>query len=146
MAGESLPVYLTAQGQVQEVGPATPLPVNAPANRTATTVTIAAGAALSGASAALAGRTLVAVALPAGWSAGAVTFQASADGLAYSNVYDGAASSGEYQIAASQAVASAWVAVDPSLFIGASYLKVRSGTSGAPANQAGGAVVTLVTV
>jgi hypothetical protein len=103
------------------------------------TVTIANGAALSGASADLAGGALVAIIPDSAWDTNAVTFQASLDGTNWFNLYNGGT---EYSLAG--VVASAFCAVDPDLFLGARYVKVRSGTGAAAVNQTGAVVVTLV--
>lgn len=106
---------------------------------TSKSVTILNGASLSGASADLAGNVLVAVITDSAWDTNAMTFQGSLDGTNWFNIFNGGT---EYSLAA--IVASTFFAVDRDLFVGARYVKVRSGTSGAAANQNGDAVVTLV--
>ena len=101
-------------------------------------VTIANGASLSGA-AAIGSGTVVGLDLPVLTSA-ALSFQASADGVTYREVFnsDGttatsvAASTGDRLVAA------------PAALAGAAFLKVRSGTSGAPVAQGADRVVNLV--
>lgn len=95
------------------------------------TVTIANGQSLSGAIS-LGGGLLAAVAMPSGWTAAALSFQASDDGDTYRDVHndDGA----EYTVITA---ASRHVAIDPSKFSGAQWIKVRSGTAGTPVNQGG---------
>lgn len=89
--------------------------------------------------------TLLALITPAGWDTNDMTFQVSADGVTYVNLYrvaaDGTAS--EYKITA--AAPSLCFNLSPADWKGFRYLKVRSGTSGSPANQSGAASLTLVT-
>jgi hypothetical protein len=105
-----------------------------------TTVTVANGASLSGAAQLLPpnGR-LVGVITDAAWDTNAMTFQVSVDGTTYVNLYNAGT---EYSMAG--IVASAYNAVNPDVFSGARYVKVRSGTAGTAVNQVGDAVVTLV--
>ena len=103
-----------------------------------TTVTVAAGASLSGA-AALRELKLLAVITAATWDTNAITFQASFDGTNFFNVWN---DSGEYSIAA--VPASTYVAINPMYFLGARSIKVRSGTSAAAVNQVDATIVTLV--
>lgn len=106
---------------------------------TSKTVTITNGASLSAASATLKGYCVVGVITDSAWDTNAMTFQVSADGTNYFNLYKEGT---EYNLAG--VVASAYNAVDPAVFMGAVNLKVRSGTAAAAVNQAGAAVVTLV--
>lgn len=101
-------------------------------------VTIAAGASLSGAGQ-KDGWRLVGYITDAAWDTQAVSFQASVNGTTYVNVYDAAA---EYTQAG--VTASTFHAVNPAVFEGANYIKVRSGTSGAAVNQVDATSVTLV--
>lgn len=101
-------------------------------------VTIAAGASLSGA-AVLEGASVVGVVTDAAWDAAAVSFAVSVDGTTYVPLrYQGV----EFSEAAPGA--SQYVALNPSVFAGVQYVKVRSGTSGAAVNQADATVVTLI--
>jgi hypothetical protein len=102
-----------------------------PAGRTTTTATIANGASLSGA-VDLGGATMVAIQMPANWTAANLTFQLSADGVTYAELQDELGNTFTVTAAASLAIASAALAAT---FLGARYLKVRSGTSGVPINQ-----------
>lgn len=104
----------------------------------AVTATIDNGASLSDA-VHVRDQTLVAVAMPASWTAASLTFQASHDGTTYRDVYD--AEGTEFEVAAA---ASRWIALDPADFASAAYLKVRSGTTGTPVNQGAERAVTLV--
>jgi hypothetical protein len=97
------------------------------------TVTIGPGASLSG-DINMAGRQPVGVFMPATWTAAAITFQVSPDGVTFYDLNDFAEA--EYDIAAP--VAGEYMQIDPLLFRGARYLRVRSGTSGVPVNQGSG--------
>ena len=100
--------------------------------------TIANNASLSGA-VNTDGRTIVAIQMPADWTAASMTFQASADGATYWNVYDSAGTELSFTVAEDR-----HITVDWTKFLGALYVKVRSGTSGAAVNQGGERVVGLV--
>lgn len=105
-----------------------------------TTVTIGAGASLSGATEdMLSLGELVAVITASTWDTAAVTFQASVDGTNFFNVYNEGT---EYSLTG--VVASAYNRVSINVFLGARYLKVRSGTAGSATNQADATIVTLV--
>ena len=105
-----------------------------------TTVTIAAGASLSGATVDLdvLGNP-VAIITDAAWDTNAVTFQASVDGANFFNLYKEGT---EYSLAG--VVASAYNSLDIEPFTGLSHLKIRSGTAAAAVNQVDATVVTLV--
>jgi len=98
-------------------------------------VVIANGQSLSGTIALGAGgeRQLVGLQMPAAWTAASLTFAVSFDGTTFVPLYwDGA----EYTIlAAGGAAASLGVSLEPSAFAGWPFVRVRSGTSGAPVNQ-----------
>lgn len=101
---------------------------------------IAIGTALSP-EADLGAGTLVGVAMPAAWTAAAITFQVSSDGgVTWNEMTTSAGAAVSFTVAASQ-----YIAVDPTLWRGVNAVKVRSGTSGAPVNQAAQATVTLIT-
>lgn len=100
--------------------------------------TIAAGASLSGA-VDLDGCHPVGLVMPAAWTAASITFQVSLDGVTYNNLYDSSGS--EYTITTA---ASRRIILPPSDFAGVNYLKLRSGTSGAPVNQVAQAVIQVV--
>ena len=105
-----------------------------------TTVTIANAASLSNAAQLLdRGGRLVAIITDAAWDTNAVTFQVSVDGATYFNLFNEGT---EYSLAG--VVASNYNAVDHIVFLGARYVKVRSGTAAVPAAQAGDTVITLV--
>jgi hypothetical protein len=104
---------------------------------TVLTVTIANGQSLSTAAAIGAG-TLIGIQLPTITSA-ALTFQGSADGVTYVEALD--ASSAAVTVSAS--VGTRYIKA-PADLAGVPYLKVRSGTSGAPVNQGAARTITLV--
>jgi hypothetical protein len=84
------------------------------------------------------------VVTPSGWTTAIISFQASVDdGTTYTTVWDGtAATPAEYS--AGSVVASRYVAIPAGLLLGATHIKVVSGTSAAATNQAGGDVVKVV--
>ncbi len=96
---------------------------------------IANGASLS-ASFNLNGRVLCGVYMPAAWTAAGLTFQVSHDGTTWYNVQSATA---EYS---ATATVDQYIALDPVIFYGAAFLKVRSGTAGSAVNQ--GAARTLI--
>ena len=106
------------------------------------TATIANAASLSG-GVDLSAERLHRIVMPGTWTAAALTFQASRDGTNYNDLYT---EFGEYQIASGVAGISREIVVDPSVFSGVRYLKVRSGTSAAAVNQGGSRDLILVTV
>lgn len=91
--------------------------------------TILSGTALSGAID-LRAASLAKIQMPASWTAANLTFQVSYDGTTFANLYDEAGNEITVTAAASRVIA-----VDVGTFIGARYLKVRSGTAGTPVNQ-----------
>jgi hypothetical protein len=110
------------------------------------TVTVTSGTSLSGSmqvwdTSAAHPEGLVALIMPAAWTTAAITFQASADGTNFFNLFN--TSGVEVTIAAP--LASQFIPLDPADIISANYLKIRSGTSGAPVNQGADRIVTLVT-
>lgn len=103
--------------------------------------TIANGASLSGA-VDLAGLTLVGIEIDeSGWTAAALTFQASTDGTDYDDLYDAA---GEATVASAQVAAGRYITLDPAKFQGVNHIKVRSGTGAVPVNQAAERTLALV--
>lgn len=103
------------------------------------TVTVGAGASLSGAVTMDATWKLVAVITDSAWDTNAMTFQATVDGTNYFSVYNEGT---EYSLAG--VVASALNRVDLNVFLGARAIKVRSGTAASAVNQVDATVVTLV--
>lgn len=103
-------------------------------------VTIPNGAAITG-DIDLGSETLAGIVVPASWTAANLTFQASADGVTYSNLFDGFG----VEVTAS-AAASRFIALNAADFAGVRALRVRSGTSGTPVNQGADRVLTLVSL
>lgn len=102
------------------------------------TATIANGGSLSGAIN-LGYQRLVALVMPAAWTAAGITFQASPDGVTYTDVYD--ATGAEYSVTVG---ASHTVIIPVADLIGMRFLKIRSGTSGTPVNQGAARAITVV--
>jgi hypothetical protein len=110
-----------------------------PDNTITETVTIGAGASLSGASTKYPGLTLVGIVTASTWDAAKITFAVSNDGTNFFTLHSGTA---EYEIAS---VTGAFaIPVEAKYFIPWDYVKVRSGTVGAATNQVDATVVTLV--
>ena len=103
-----------------------------------TTVTIANGGSVSGAAPA-ASLHLVGIQMPAAWTAAALTFQGSADGVTFNDAYDN--NGAEINV---QAAASRYIAIPPTLLARVPALYVRSGTTGTPVAQGGARVLTLI--
>jgi hypothetical protein len=110
-----------------------------PELRSTITVTIALGASLSPA-ADLSEQALLGIVMPAAWTAGDLTFQGSIDGVTYGNMYF-AHTDSECVV---QAAAARFIQLDPADFSALRYIKVRSGTSGTPVNQAAARTITLI--
>ncbi len=103
------------------------------------TATIAISASLSG-SVDVNGTTIAGYIMPAAWTAAGITLQVSVDGTNFFNLYD------QYGNEVSHIVdASSFVQLTPSDMAAIRYIKIRSGTSGTPVNQAAERVITLVT-
>jgi hypothetical protein len=73
---------------------------------------------------------LVRLDMPDTWATASLTFQVSRDGGTYADYYDDTGA--EVTVAAA---ASRSIAVDVTKFVGVQWLKIRSGTGGAPVNQ-----------
>lgn len=101
------------------------------------TAVIANGASVSG-DVDLGGRKIVAIVMPDAWTAAALTFQASPDGVTYYNVYDGPT---ERNLIVA---ASYYSALNIADWVGIRWLRIRSGTAGTPVNQGGARTLTLV--
>lgn len=71
--------------------------------------------------------------VPAAWTAAAISFDVSADGVTYGPLYDQYGS--EVSISSANVVASRQIVLDPTLFMSVRYLKVRSGLNGAVVAQ-----------
>jgi hypothetical protein len=103
------------------------------------TATIANGQSLSGA-VDLGTNRLFAIVMPAAMTGTSLTFQASHDGSTYNNIYGDDGNELTYTTAASRYV----VVSSPAKWVGVRYLKIRSGTSGAPSAE--GAARSLIVV
>lgn len=101
--------------------------------------TIASSGSLSGA-VDLRGTTLSGYIMPSAWTTADLTFQGSVDGTNFSALYDSFGNEINHPVAASR-----FVALNPADFAGIRYLKIRSGTTGTPVNQAAERIITLVT-
>ena len=109
-----------------------------------TTVTIANGASLSG-GALVDGRLAGIITDPTGWTAAAITFQASADGVTYFDLYSGGeGTAAEATIASGNIAVNRFISLTFANWVGIKYIKVRSGTSATPVNQGAARVITLV--
>jgi hypothetical protein len=104
-------------------------------------LTIASGASLSSASVDLTktGGRFVGIEMPASWDTANLTFSASLDDSTFNDVYD--AQGYEYIVYVD---AARFIGVAPSDFAGMRYLKVRSGTTGAPVLQTSDRDIRLV--
>lgn len=113
--------------------------IASPFNGILAEVTIAASGSLSE-EIELGGRVPVAIRMPGVWTTANLTFSSSpASGSTFLNKYDDAGA--EYTVAAG---ASREIPLNPNAFLGGSYLKLRSGTSGTPVNQAVAATLGVV--
>lgn len=103
-------------------------------------VAIANGQSLS-AAVPLGSAIVIGIEIPAAWTTANLTFQASADDTTYLDVYDSAGT----ELTVTVGGVSRHIALDQTLFVGFSSIKVRSGTTGTPVAQGGARTVTLVT-
>jgi hypothetical protein len=106
------------------------------------TVTISDAQSLSGGIDIKAHR-LASIIFPAGFASADITFQVSADETTWVDLYD---KNGEVSIPAAAVGASRCVVLDFVTFFGFRYLKIRSGTSAAPAAVSGDKILTLNSV
>ena len=112
-----------------------------PDNTIIQTVTIGAGASLSGASTLYKGYRLVGLCTASTWDAAKISFAVSNDDSTYYTLYD---EDGAEVNVSNALTGAAAVAVDPANFIAWDYIKVRSGVVGTPTNQVDATIVTLV--
>jgi hypothetical protein len=110
-----------------------------PDNSITQTVTIAAGASLSGASVKYPGYRLFAVITASTWDAAKIAFQGTVDGT---NFFVVKPEGVEYECAA--VTGAALVPIDPKHFVALDAIKVQSGISTAATNQVDATIVTLV--
>lgn len=109
-------------------------------NLTTKTATIAINASLSG-EVDLEGFTLVSIIMPAAWTAANLTFQASdVTGGTFQDVYDDQGVEVTVQAAASRSIGIDLLA---GALAGFRFIKIRSGTTGTPVNQAAARTLTL---
>ena len=104
------------------------------------TATIAASGNLSAAVSIPNGHELIAIVMPAAWTAAGITFQASPTNGSFANAYDAAGDE-----IALVVLATHFVPIAAGTLNGANFIKVRSGTSGTPVAQAAERVLTLIT-
>lgn len=100
-------------------------------------VSIANGASLSGV-VDLGDGAVAGIIMPAAWTAASLTFQVSRDGTTFYDLYSGAT---EYSVTG---VADVYQALDPNIFRGVRYVKVRSGASAAAVAQGAARTAYLV--
>jgi hypothetical protein len=88
---------------------------------------------------------LVGVITPAAWTAAAITFEASIDGTNWRPMRS---SSAEVSIVTGQisTTEARYIALDPNIFRGVRFVRLRSGVSGTFVNQAAARTLTLVAV
>jgi len=105
-------------------------------------VAIANGASLSGAIDLGVGRLFGIAMDPTAWTAAALTFQVSVDGVNYFNLFDNTGTEINWTVLAQQFITAA----SPVEWQGIRWLKVRSGTSAAPINQGAARSLTIIAV
>jgi hypothetical protein len=103
-----------------------------------TTVTIANGASQSS-EIALGENSLVAIIIPAGWTAADITALGSADGDTYYDLYD--TDGNEVTV---QADESRSIVLDPAEWTGLKFIKLRSGTTALAVNQGAARTLTVL--
>lgn len=103
------------------------------------TATIAINQSLS-AAIDLKGRSLVGIIMPSAWTTAQLSFQVSLDGSTYVNLYN---TQGDEFI--SEASTSRFIAMSQFEFLPVRYVKIRSGTSAVPVNQAAARSLVLAT-
>lgn len=104
------------------------------------TATIAANGSLSSA-VHLDSRLPCRIDMPAAWDEAPLTFQVSTDGVNYADLYD--QSGNEYTVTAAAGRA---IALTPSDFFGANYIKVRSGPASPAVPQTAARTLTIVAI
>lgn len=83
------------------------------------------------------------IAIPAGWTTAGLSFQSSPNGTSWNDLYD---MNGEVTVAAGIVAPGRAIVLDPAVFFGIRYLRVRSGTAAAPVAQAAARALVLATV
>jgi hypothetical protein len=112
------------------------------ANLKSLPITILSGASLSNA-ALIGDHVFVGLQMPAAWTAASMTFQVSDDdGVTWHNLYD----DGGNEVTINPTTpAGLRLAITPDAFGGVTFLKIRSGTSGAPVVQGADRALTVIT-
>lgn len=105
------------------------------------TATIANNASLSGA-VDMGTNRLFAIVMPSSWTTANLTFQVSADGANYYDLYDDAGTEVTFTAAASRVIQN----TNPGRWLGFRFLKIRSGTTGTAVNQGGARTITIIGV
>ena len=123
-----------------DIAATNPLPVGN-AQIGTVTATIVSGTSLSSAADLGTGR-IVGLVIPATWTSAAITFQGSADGATFFDLYDDAI---ERTIASGSVSASRFLALPLGDWLGIRAVKLRSGTAAASVNQPADRAITLVT-
>ncbi len=139
-AGSALIGKVVQQVASADVSATNPVPVGG-AQLATVTATIASGASLSDAADLGTGR-LVGLILPAAWTTATITFQGSADGSTYFDLYDDAT---ERAIASASVVPSRFIALPIADWLMVRSLKLRSGSAATPVAQGAARSITLVT-
>ena len=103
------------------------------------TATISSGQSLS-ASIDLKDQPIVAIQMPASWTAANLTFQGSNDGTTFVDVFNSYGD--EFGVTAS---ANRYIVLSPFEFQWARYIKIRSGTTGTPVNQGADRTLVIIT-
>lgn len=83
------------------------------------------------------------VVLPQTWAAANITFLGSVDGVIYGDIFNGDAGAESAYTLTTTGTTYRVIWIDPNKFQGLTYLKIRSGTAGAPVNQAAGTVIQV---
>lgn len=107
-------------------------------NNQTKTATIANGASLSGVIDCGRAR-LAKINMPAAWTAASITFQTSADGTTWRDLYDSTGTEYSVTVAANRSII-----IPIADFAGSKFLKLRSGASAAAVVQLGDRVLELV--
>jgi hypothetical protein len=88
---------------------------------------------------------VIALLVPGTWDAANCTFQRSYDNVTFFDLYNADGTPYTLTVPALAAATARDYAVDPTVFVGCRYIKVRSGTPAAPTNQTANRTLTLVT-
>jgi hypothetical protein len=83
---------------------------------------------------------VIGIIMPASWAAASLTFRVSIDGVTFHNLYDQAGNETAIPAAAAHHAGG----LDALSFGSFNYIRVRSGTSGTPVNQAEDRVIRLI--